>query len=141
MRPYTEVAESARVSRSAHAKINWIFSQADGVQCNQIGYSPCSTPCPDHLSGSLAPSSNAFNSIWRLSDCHRRHRRRQRLTRDHLMYIFFSRPTPTPSLHTPQHDRILSKANVIELFSSYPIYTQIYRHHRYITVFSAIPAS
>jgi len=46
MRPYTEVAESARVSRTAHAKINWIFSHADGVQCSQIGYPPCYTLTP-----------------------------------------------------------------------------------------------
>lgn len=77
---------------------------------------------------SSAPSSNAFNSIWRLSDCHRRHR--QQLTHDPLC-IFFS-----ADRHRliPQHDRILSKANVIELFSSYPIYTKIYCHHHYYCI-------
>jgi len=118
MRPYTEVVESTRVSRSAHAKINWIFSHADGVQCNQIGYSPCSihasstfpVVCPkfkcvqfDLTAIGLSPTASPSAGYPLRS----------------LIYLFFP-PTPPPL--TPQH-RILSKANFIELFSSYPIYT------------------
>lgn len=90
-----------RRSPKAHAKINWIFSHADGVQCNQIGYPPCYTLAPTAIPvfcpkfkcvrfdltaiglSPAAPPSAAY-------------------PRSPYMYFF-----------TPRRDRILSKANVI----------------------------